>query len=82
MTLSMNVATYKKTNAINYLHYRNFRKAAGAIPIDYDYTAQPPIADTEQLKSKQTRLQWLFDSGMKCDEYITWGTCLAGDIST
>jgi hypothetical protein len=64
------------------LHYRQHRKVAVCIPIQYDHTVQPSIADKEQLKMKQARLQWLFDNNMKCDEYITWGACLAGDIST
>jgi hypothetical protein len=56
------------------LHHRQFRKAAGAIPVQHDYTVMPI--------NKQARLQWLFNNNMKCDEYITWSACLAGDIST
>jgi hypothetical protein len=66
---------------------RHFRKAAGAIPVDYKRTLSKrklkvTTANAEQLQAKQARLQWLFDAGMKCDQLVTWGCCTVGDIDT
>jgi hypothetical protein len=59
---------------------RFFRRAAGAIPLDWDMTTIPPKANKDQAMIKQARLQWLFDQGMLCDEHLAWGVCDAGDL--
>jgi hypothetical protein len=59
---------------------RFFRRAAGAIPLDWDMTTKPPKANKDQAMIKQARLQWLFDQGMLCDEHLAWGVCDAGDL--
>jgi hypothetical protein len=59
---------------------RRFRYTAGAIPLDFDTTVKPPKANKEQAMVKQARLQWLFDNGMLCDEFVAWGVCEAGDL--
>jgi hypothetical protein len=64
------------------LLHRNFRKVAGAIPVLYYHTVDPPAVNVKQLTEKHARLQWLFDNGMKCDGYVTWGACIANDIET